>query len=154
MITSASTSLGGAPKFPAVASPSVDLDSAIQILAGVARCFSIVALSPVDLHICQNTLFICQRPMSQEPFVLQFQALALPPDSWETMHLQQDWFQEYFAHQVAMSRTFLVEPQWQVGHLPEGQFPPQLSARARVMRKTMTMAFISLQEFLSIYQIE
>ena len=39
-----------APEFPGVASPSVDFDGAVEVLAGVAGGFSAVALSPVDLN--------------------------------------------------------------------------------------------------------
>ena len=44
------------------------------------------------------------------------------------MHLQQAWFHEYFAHHAPISYILLVYPQKQVGHLPDGQLPPQLLA--------------------------
>ena len=36
---------------------------------------------------------------------------------------------------MAMSTTFLVVPQGQDGHFPEGQLPPQESANVRVTTK-------------------
>lgn len=57
------------------------------------------------------------------------------------MHLQQAWFQPYLAHQVPISTTFLEVPQKQVGQLPDGQFPPQESAR---ITSTSTLRIRSL----------
>jgi hypothetical protein len=63
------------------------------------------------LHEAQLTLLICQSPTSVDPFVLWFRAFALPPDSWDTIHLQHDWFQLCFAHHVPISYIFFVVPQ-------------------------------------------
>jgi len=60
------------------------------------------------------------------------------------MHLQQAWFHEYLAHQVAMSTTFLAVPQKQVGHFPDGQLPPHESAKATTKTKKNAISiFIS-----------
>lgn len=47
------------------------------------------------------------------------------------MHLQQDWSQLYFEHHAVISCMDLELPQKQVGHFPEGQFPPHESERAK-----------------------
>jgi hypothetical protein len=46
---SAAASSVGAPEFPGVSSPSVDLDGAIEVGSGIARSASTAALSPVDV---------------------------------------------------------------------------------------------------------
>jgi hypothetical protein len=43
----------------------------------------------------------------------------------------------------------LAVPHGQLGHLPEGQLPPQLSAKAKPrMRKERMMSFINSQRYL------
>ena len=44
----------------------------------------------------------CHSPTSKEPLLFSLTALALPPDSWETMHRQAFWSQLCLAHQSAM----------------------------------------------------
>ena len=70
IIRSAATGRVGAPKLPGVASPSVHLDCAVQVLARIARSSSSTALSPVDLSNEKTTLLICQSPISYEPLEL------------------------------------------------------------------------------------
>lgn len=60
------------------------------------------------------------------------------------MHLQHAWFQLYFEHQVAMSCTFLVVPQGQEGHFPEGQFPPHESAVTKPMMNKARIKYFML----------
>jgi len=68
--------------------------------------------------------------------------LAFPPLSWDTMHLQQDWFQLYLLHQEEISTILLLDPHKHLPHFPVGQLPPQLSAKARVKtKKTMSKSF-------------
>ena len=43
-----------------------------------------------------------------------------------------------------MSCMLLEAPQKQVGHLPEGQFPPQESARARAINRRATNTFMEI----------
>jgi hypothetical protein len=71
-------------------------------------------------------------------------ALAFPPLSCETMHLQQAWFQLYLAHHPEISAMFLVVPHGQLPHFPLGQLPPQVSANARARTRQMrTMSFMN-----------
>lgn len=69
-IRSAAACCVGAPEFPGVSSPVIDLDGTVEIGLRIARSMSTVALSPVDLYKHKLTVLICQTPTSLEPLEL------------------------------------------------------------------------------------
>lgn len=67
---STSTSCMGAPEFPGITSPSIDLNGAVKVGIWITWGFSSTALTPVDLSELRLTLLICQSPTSVDPLVL------------------------------------------------------------------------------------
>lgn len=128
----ATAGTAGGPQLEGIASPSKDLHGAVQVGGHIARSLAARAAKWNKNYSKLNGVYqeaqfielICQRPTSREPPVFWLTALALPPLSCWTMHLQQDCDQpEYLLHQVAISTLCLVVPHGQEVHLLPGQFP-------------------------------